>query len=63
MLVRFTNHPKTTLPEFAQLRYARTEKRAEAVTAMYGTPCLVHLVKILGALPAIAKEYKDREDM
>lgn len=55
-LVRFTNQANTTDPLLAQLRYARGENNADAMTAMYGTPCFVHLVKIRGALPATAKE-------
>jgi len=63
VLVKFTNHPKTTAPLLAQFRYARGANNAEAITAMYGTPFLLHLVKTLGAFPVIANEYSDRELM
>lgn len=60
-LVRFTNHAKTIDPLFAQFKYASGENSADANTAMYGTPCFVHFVKIFGAFPATASEYRDRE--
>ncbi len=34
VLVRLTNHPNTTEPLLAQLRYASGEKRAAAITAI-----------------------------
>ncbi|KAJ5047580.1 uncharacterized protein L3040_003402 [Drepanopeziza brunnea f. sp. 'multigermtubi'] len=61
-ITRFAE-PETLALSDATLRYARPLKSAVNPTAMYGTPCFVHLAKILGALPATAREYREREDM
>jgi hypothetical protein len=62
VLVKFTNQLKTTALSLPTFRYARAQNNEEAATAQYGTPDLVHALKMEGALPDNASAYSERED-
>jgi len=63
VLVRLTNQLNTMAPEFEQFRYASPQKSDDAMTAIYGTPLFEQRLKMAGAFPATASEYKDLDDI
>ena len=63
LTVRLMNQLKATPALSPTLRYPSSVKRLAAKTAYIGKPYLLHRRKILGACPAIAREYNDRLDM
>lgn len=63
VFVWFTNQPNTTEPLLPQFKYARSEKSELHATALYGTPFLEHFMKMAGAFPATAREYRGLELM
>jgi hypothetical protein len=62
VFVKLTNQLKTTALSLPTFRYARAQKSEDAVTAQYGTPDLVHDLKMEGALPESASAYREREE-
>lgn len=59
-LIRLTSQLKTSAPELAQFKNARSEKAALKPTATWGTPERVHRLNTLGAVPNTAIEYSER---
>jgi hypothetical protein len=59
-VIRLTSQSSTLLDEFETDKNERSGKNMVTPKQKIGTPFLVHFLKIFGARPSIASEYKLR---
>jgi len=59
--MRFQTYPNTCEADLVTLRNVKVQKHVHKISAGHGTPMLLTLRKIRGALPSAARENKVRD--